>query len=75
MELVATKGGVRFVNDSKATNVDAAAKSIESFDKVVAIVGGKFKGGDFADLGGAAARARPRGGRDRRGAVDGATTR
>jgi len=50
MELVATKGGVRFVNDSKATNVDAAAKSIESFDKVVAIVGGKFKGGDFADL-------------------------
>lgn len=50
MELVATKGGVRFVNDSKATNVDAAAKSIESFDKVVAIIGGKYKGGDFADL-------------------------
>ena len=50
MELVATRGGVRFVNDSKATNIDAAARSIESFDKVVAIVGGKFKGGDFADL-------------------------
>jgi UDP-N-acetylmuramoylalanine--D-glutamate ligase len=50
MELVATKGSVRFVNDSKATNVDAAARSIESFDKVVAIIGGKFKGGDFADL-------------------------
>ena len=50
MELVASRGGVRFVNDSKATNVDAAAKSIESFDKVVAIIGGKFKGGDFADL-------------------------
>jgi UDP-N-acetylmuramoylalanine--D-glutamate ligase len=50
MELVATKGGVRFVNDSKATNVDAAAKSIESFEHVVAIVGGKYKGGDFADL-------------------------
>ena len=50
MELVATHGGVRFVNDSKATNVDAAAKSIESFDKVVAIIGGKYKGGDFADL-------------------------
>jgi UDP-N-acetylmuramoylalanine--D-glutamate ligase len=50
MELVATKGGVRFINDSKATNVDAAAKSIESFTKVVAIVGGKYKGGDFADL-------------------------
>jgi UDP-N-acetylmuramoylalanine--D-glutamate ligase len=50
MELVATKGSVRFVNDSKATNVDAAVKSIESFDKVVAIIGGKYKGGDFAGL-------------------------
>ncbi len=50
MELVATKGGVRFVNDSKATNVDAAARSIESFDRVVAIVGGRYKGGDFGDL-------------------------
>ena len=50
MEVVATRGGVRFVNDSKATNVDAAAKSIESFDKVIAIIGGKYKGGDFADL-------------------------
>ena len=50
MELVASKGSVRFVNDSKATNVDAAAKSIESFDNVVAIIGGKYKGGDFADL-------------------------
>jgi UDP-N-acetylmuramoylalanine--D-glutamate ligase len=50
MEIVASRGGVRFVNDSKATNIDAAARSIESFDKVVAIVGGKFKGGDFADL-------------------------
>ena len=50
MEIVASRGGVRFVNDSKATNVDAAAKSIESFDKVIAIIGGKYKGGDFADL-------------------------
>jgi UDP-N-acetylmuramoylalanine--D-glutamate ligase len=50
MEVVASRGGVRFVNDSKATNVDAAAKSIESFDKVIAIIGGKYKGGDFADL-------------------------
>jgi UDP-N-acetylmuramoylalanine--D-glutamate ligase len=50
MELVATKEGVRFVNDSKATNVDAAARSIESFEHVVAIIGGKYKGGDFADL-------------------------
>lgn len=48
MELVADFDGVRFVNDSKATNVEAAVRSIESFEKgVVAIVGGKFKGGDL----------------------------
>lgn len=51
MEPVATIGGVRFVNDSKATNVEAARRSIESFDAgVVAIVGGRFKGGDFGVL-------------------------
>lgn len=50
MELVATKGAVRFINDSKATNIDAAARSIESFNKVVAIIGGKYKGGSFGDL-------------------------
>ena len=43
--------GVRFVNDSKATNVEAAKRSIESFPGgVVAIVGGRFKGGDFGEL-------------------------
>jgi UDP-N-acetylmuramoylalanine--D-glutamate ligase len=50
MELVASRGAVRFINDSKATNVAAAVKSIESFDRVVAIVGGKYKGGNFGDL-------------------------
>jgi len=51
MEPVATKGGVRFVNDSKATNVEAASRSIESFESgVVAIVGGRFKGGDLRQL-------------------------
>jgi UDP-N-acetylmuramoylalanine--D-glutamate ligase len=50
METVASRGLVRFVNDSKATNIDAATKSIESFDGVVAIIGGKYKGGDFSDL-------------------------
>ncbi len=44
-------GGVRFVNDSKATNVDAAHRAIESFDDgVVVILGGRFKGGSFRDL-------------------------
>jgi UDP-N-acetylmuramoylalanine--D-glutamate ligase len=32
MELVAEIGGVRFVNDSKATNVEAALRSVESFE-------------------------------------------
>ena len=51
MEPVATIHGVRFVNDSKATNVEAARRSIESFDApVVAIVGGQFKGGDLREL-------------------------
>jgi len=48
MELVAEVGGVRFVNDSKATNVESALRSIESFDRdLVPIMGGRFKGGDL----------------------------
>jgi UDP-N-acetylmuramoylalanine--D-glutamate ligase len=48
MELVGEIHGVRFVNDSKATNVEAALRSIESFERnLVPIVGGKFKGGDL----------------------------
>jgi UDP-N-acetylmuramoylalanine--D-glutamate ligase len=48
MELVANIDGVRFVNDSKATNVESALRSIESFDRgLVPIIGGRFKGGDL----------------------------
>ena len=48
MELVAEVGGVRFVNDSKATNVESALRSIESFERgLVPIIGGRFKGGDL----------------------------
>ncbi len=44
-------GGVRFVNDSKATNVEAARRAVESFgDGLVVILGGVFKGGDLRDL-------------------------
>jgi UDP-N-acetylmuramoylalanine--D-glutamate ligase len=44
-------GGVRFVNDSKATNIEAARRAVESFDRgVVAVIGGRFKGGDLRDL-------------------------
>jgi UDP-N-acetylmuramoylalanine--D-glutamate ligase len=51
MELVADSEGVRFVNDSKATNVESALRSIESFDSdLVPIVGGRFKGGDLRRL-------------------------
>jgi UDP-N-acetylmuramoylalanine--D-glutamate ligase len=51
MELVAEVGGVRFVNDSKATNVESALRSIESFDRnLVPILGGHFKGGDLRRL-------------------------
>ena len=50
MEPAGVLGGVRFVNDSKATNTEAARRSIESFSGVVAIVGGRFKGGDLREL-------------------------
>jgi UDP-N-acetylmuramoylalanine--D-glutamate ligase len=51
MEPVAEVAGVRFVNDSKATNVEAALRSFESFDRdLVPIVGGRFKGGDLRSL-------------------------
>jgi UDP-N-acetylmuramoylalanine--D-glutamate ligase len=51
MQLVACKGGVEYINDSKATNVGAAVASIESIDgTVVLVAGGEGKGGDFADL-------------------------
>jgi UDP-N-acetylmuramoylalanine--D-glutamate ligase len=51
MELVATIDGVRYVNDSKATNVEAARRSIESVESgLVVVMGGRYKGGEFRDL-------------------------
>jgi UDP-N-acetylmuramoylalanine--D-glutamate ligase len=51
LEPVTELGGVRFVNDSKATNIESALRAIQSFDTgLVVILGGKFKGGDFGDL-------------------------
>jgi UDP-N-acetylmuramoylalanine--D-glutamate ligase len=51
LERVDERDGVRFVNDSKATNVIAARRAIESFDAgVVLIMGGRYKGGRFEDL-------------------------
>ncbi len=52
MEKVAELNGVVFINDSKATNVDAALKSIMSVNgRAAVILGGKDKGGDFRPLG------------------------
>ncbi|HSC28318.1 MAG TPA: UDP-N-acetylmuramoyl-L-alanine--D-glutamate ligase [Vicinamibacterales bacterium] len=51
LEPVAEVAGVRFVNDSKATNVEAARRAIESFSRgLVVIMGGRYKGGDFRAL-------------------------
>jgi UDP-N-acetylmuramoylalanine--D-glutamate ligase len=52
LESVATIDGVAFCNDSKATNVAAAVRSIEAFDgRILAILGGRYKGGDLGLLG------------------------
>ena len=51
LERVAEIGGVVFVNDSKATNVAAAAAALRSFDGGVhAILGGSLKGEGFEEL-------------------------
>jgi UDP-N-acetylmuramoylalanine--D-glutamate ligase len=51
LERVAVVDGVQFINDSKATNIASAQRAIESFERrVVVILGGRFKGGRFADL-------------------------
>lgn len=49
-QLVAEIAGVRFVNDSKATNPHAAESSLRSYDSVVWIVGGLLKGTSPRDL-------------------------
>ncbi len=51
LEDVLRIGGIRFVNDSKATTVDATLKALASFDRpIVLILGGRGKGGDFSPL-------------------------
>ena len=49
-ELVATIDGVRFVNDSKATNADAAARALSCYDRIIWIAGGLAKAGGIAPL-------------------------
>ncbi|MFQ5961793.1 MAG: UDP-N-acetylmuramoyl-L-alanine--D-glutamate ligase [Candidatus Methylomirabilales bacterium] len=52
LEMVAEIAGVRYVNDSKGTNVGATVKSLESFPdgRVILIAGGQDKGADFGPL-------------------------
>jgi UDP-N-acetylmuramoylalanine--D-glutamate ligase len=51
LEYVATVRGVEYYNDSKATNVDATIKALESFQSGIhLILGGKDKGSDYGAL-------------------------
>jgi UDP-N-acetylmuramoylalanine--D-glutamate ligase len=51
LELAGSIREVDFYDDSKATNVDAAIRSLASFDRpIILIAGGRHKGGDYAPL-------------------------
>ncbi|MGC2767787.1 MAG: UDP-N-acetylmuramoyl-L-alanine--D-glutamate ligase [Candidatus Acidiferrum sp.] len=51
LEFVAEIGGVRYYNDSKATNVDATLKALDAFPGgILVILGGKDKGSDYTVL-------------------------
>jgi UDP-N-acetylmuramoylalanine--D-glutamate ligase len=51
LEFVTEIGGVKFYNDSKATNVDATSKALEAFaGNIILILGGKDKGSDYSIL-------------------------
>jgi UDP-N-acetylmuramoylalanine--D-glutamate ligase len=50
IELVLEHAGVRYINDSKATNAHAASASLSSFESVVWILGGQLKGVDISEL-------------------------
>ena len=51
LELVAERGGVRYVNDSKATNTGAARTGLHAFDAPLhLILGGSLKGESFDEL-------------------------
>jgi UDP-N-acetylmuramoylalanine--D-glutamate ligase len=51
LEFVSEIAGVRYYNDSKATNVDATLKALDAFPgRILVILGGKDKGSDYAPL-------------------------
>ena len=69
MEFVAEKNGVRYYEDSKATNVGSVEKALESFDNITLIAGGKDKGGSYAPLAPLVQGAGAAPGPDRRGGL------
>ena len=50
MEVIARRGRVLFVNDSKATNADAAARALASYERIYWIAGGRPKTGGITGL-------------------------
>lgn len=50
LEFVGEIEGVRFINDSKGTNIGAVVKSLEGLENIILIMGGMDKGGDFSVL-------------------------
>jgi UDP-N-acetylmuramoylalanine--D-glutamate ligase len=51
IEYVAEIDGIKFYNDSKATNVDSTIRALESFEgNIIVILGGKDKGSDYSTL-------------------------
>ncbi|MEM1200104.1 MAG: UDP-N-acetylmuramoyl-L-alanine--D-glutamate ligase [Pseudomonadota bacterium] len=50
MEQVARSGDILFINDSKATNADAAARALDSFETIYWIAGGLAKSGGIEEL-------------------------
>lgn len=50
LENIGNVGPVKYVNDSKATNVDAAAQALKTYDNIYWIAGGQAKDGGIADL-------------------------
>ena len=51
LEFVAEIGGVKYYNDSKATNVDATLKALDAFPgRILIVLGGKDKGSDYTVL-------------------------
>ena len=51
LQLAATIGNVRFINDSKATNADATANALAPYNEIYWILGGKPKAGGISTLG------------------------